>query len=68
MSFYDQARACFKQNLQTIGVPVPVDYMTEYNLSSGLDCLVDAIQADLQDIRSQQAQIVRLLESLVQSK
>lgn len=68
MSFYEQARACFKQNLETIGVPVPVDFTIQYNLSSGLDCLTDAIETDLRAIRLQQDHIVRLLQALAQNR
>ena len=66
--FYNQARTCFKENLNEIGVPVPLDRKIEFNLSSGLDCLVDAIQSDLLTIQNQLNDIAQTLRVLAQNR
>lgn len=66
MTSYDQARACFKESLEKVVSSVPQGSAIDFNISAGLDYLVDAIENDLSSILNQQAQILRLLESLTQ--
>jgi hypothetical protein len=56
---YQQAKACFTQNLDSIGDPMS-DPMN-WNLNSGLDELTSCVQRDMAQI---QATLTQILDAL----
>ncbi len=61
MSYYE-ARDCFNQNLRLIGRPQNKTENMTWNLSSGLNHLTRALEADLEQIRSLLNQIAKALQ------
>ncbi|MCD6072233.1 MAG: hypothetical protein K0S42_2749 [Microvirga sp.] len=57
---YEEAKDCFQENMETIGVP-PTDRIA-WNLSAGLHKLATAIEADLQRLHSRLDDIGRRLK------
>lgn len=61
MSYY-KARDCFNENLQLIGRPQNKTESMAWNLSSGLNHLTRALEADLEKIQSLLNQIAKALQ------
>lgn len=61
MSYYE-ARNCFNENLQLIGKPQNKTENMAWNLSSGLNQLTRALEADLEKIQALLDQIAKSLQ------
>lgn len=61
MSYYE-ARNCFNENLQLIGKPQNRTESMAWNLSSGLNQLTRALEADLEKIQALLNQIAKALQ------
>lgn len=61
MSYY-KARTCFNENLQLIGRPQNKTENMAWNLSSGLNELAQALEADLEQIQALLTQIAQVLK------